>query len=222
MTTTKHFLGALIGKLVGIRIFVKNEVKDPNKHPKAVMRKELEGFLRVTQAELLEAFGVSSPMKLETKKLRHAIAIMARIHKGCDSYKTISDKAEVLIKRLHPLYVAELERVKLENAKHARRQALEERFHVLSGGKALPDGMLTATLEVIVGELRTELEETTRRKMDEVNEHALRHPNISRIIDTNLVAFAARLDQRLTVLRRTRPVSHKPFAAHIAQRMTAH
>lgn len=209
--TTTNFLAALISKLVGIRVFVKNEVPDANKHPKGVMRRSLDGFLRVTQSELLEGLGEKSPKKL-TVKLRKSIAVMARIHKGCDSFRVIAEKAEVLIKRLSPIYKAELERVSAENAKHAKRRALEQRFTVLSGGKALPDGMLTATLEVIVNELRTELEETTRRKMDEVNEHALRHPDIGRIIDANLVAFAARLDQRLTVLHRMRPVTHKPFA----------
>ncbi|MCE9586503.1 hypothetical protein K8R04_04280 [Candidatus Uhrbacteria bacterium] len=216
--TKSRFLTALIGKLVAIRVFVQTEIKDANKHPVAVFRGDLEGFLRITQGELLEGFGVKNPNKL-TLTIRKAMAVLARIHKGCDSYRTIAEKAETIIKRLHPIHVAELERVMLESRRREMREALEKRFHALSGGKALPDGTLTATLEVIVSELRSELEETTRDKMDEVNEQGLRHPNISRINDANLTALAARLDERLTMLRRVRPVTQKPFAAHLAQRM---
>jgi len=216
--TTQMFLAALINKLVGLRVFVRTEIKDANKHPKALMRGQLEGFLRITQAEALEALGEKSPKKLKVK-LRKAMAVLARIHKGCDSYRTITEKAEVLIKCLHPIYVMALESAMLEATKRAVRETLETRFRVLSGGKALPDSTLTATLEVIVSELRCELEETTRVKMDEVNEHGLRHPNVSRVSDKNLTALTARLDERLMVLRRVRPVTHGPFAAHLARRM---
>ncbi|QQR60391.1 hypothetical protein IPH19_03165 [Candidatus Uhrbacteria bacterium] len=219
--TTTNFLASLLAKLVGIRVFVKNEVANPNQHPRPMMRAQLEGFLRLTQAEMLEALGEKSPKKL-TVKLRKSIAVVARIHKGCDSYKTVAEKAEVLIKKLHPIYVTELERIKLEADKRAMRLSLEKRFHALSGGKALPDGTLSSTLEVIVGELRCELEETTRKKMDEVKDSAFFHPNISRVNDANLVAFSARLDERLNVLRRVRPVTQKPFTSHLAQRMVMH
>lgn len=233
---TTKFLSSLIAKLIDVRAHVHGT--DRNKHPKRVLRFQLEGYLTFTVGELLEGFGISSMdgrpytklnrlekdallALLPSKGIAHAVQILTRIETGMDSFGTIADKAEVLIKAIHPRYAATLETTRLEAVKHAARTALEQRFRVLSGGKALPDGTLTATLEVIVGELRAELEESTRKKMDEVNELALRHPNISRISDINLIAFAARLDQRLTVLHRIRPVSHKPFAAHIAQRMAA-
>ncbi|GEM_PF-3481962 len=209
--TNTNLLASLISKIVGIRVFVKNEVQDANKHPEMTARGQLEGFLRVTQAELLEGLGVKNPKKL-TVTVRKSIAVLARIHKGCDSYGVVADKAEVLIKRLSPIYVLALEQTKLEAQRIATRNKLEQSFAVLSGGKALPDGTASNTLEVIINELRSELEETTRVKMEEVNELALKHPNIGRVSDKNLIAFAVRLNERLTVLRRMRPVTHKPFA----------
>jgi hypothetical protein len=201
--TTTNFLAALISKLVGIRVFVKNEVTNANQHPKAVMRGSLDGFLRVTQNELLEALGEKSPKKL-TMKLRKSIAIVARIHRGCDSYKTIAEKAEVLIKRLSPIYKAELERVSAENARKAMRDSLEARFHLLSGGKALPAGIETPQLSDFVSDLRDELVAKTQNLMDEVNEASLRHPDVSRINDKNLLALASKLESRRAIIKPVR------------------
>lgn len=202
--TTTNFLAALINKLVGIRVFVKNEIKDANQHPPVVKdRRKLDGFLRITQGELVEGFGVKNPKKL-TVGVRKAMAILARIHKGCDSYKTIAEKAEVLIKRLSPIYKAELERVSAENARKAAREKLEKRFHLLSGGKALPAGIETSQLSDFVSDLREELVAKVQNLMDEVNETSHRHPDVSRIIDENLLAFASRLERRRAVIKPVR------------------
>lgn len=193
--TTTTFLASLIAKLVGIRVFVRTEIKNANQHPAPTSRLKLEGFLRVTQAELIEGFGVKNPKKL-TLTQRKAMAVLARIHKGCDSYRVIADKAEVLIKRLNPIYQAELERATLENARRDVREKLEARFHALSGGKALPAGIETPQLSDIVSDLRDELVANTQRLMDEVNEPSLRHPDVGRINDKNLLALASKLESR--------------------------
>lgn len=204
MTTTTNFLAALINKLVGIRVFVRTEIKDANQHPKKLTHRiHLDGFLRVTQGELVEGLGVKSPKKL-TVGVRKAMAVLARIHKGCDSYRTIAEKAEVLIKRLSPIYKAELERVSAENARKAMRDSLEARFHLLSGGKALPAGIETSQLSDFVSDLRDELVAKTQNLMDEVNEASLRHPDVSRINDKNLLALASKLESRRAVIKPVR------------------
>lgn len=192
--TTTNFLAALINKLTGIRAFVKKEVANPNQHPKAVLRGNLDGFLRVTQSELLEALGEKSPKNL-TVKLRKAIAIAARIHKGSDSYKTISEKIEVLIKRLAPVYRAELERISAESEKRAMRQKLEQSFRDLSGGKALPDGFETHVLADLVSDLRDGIVAETVHLMGVCGDKSLFHPAPERINDKNLFVLHARLKQ---------------------------
>lgn len=214
MTTTKNFiLAALISKFVGLRIFVKNEVANPNLHPRPMMRCQLEGFLRFTQAEMLEAFGVKSPQKLESKKLRRAVAILARIHKGSDSYKTLAEKAEVLIKRLQPLHKAELERALAERKLKVEQEALLQRFLVLSGGKVLPDGTENRAIQKMVTDLREEIAVEVKALMEEVAESAYFHPEPGRISDRNLVELRKRLSERLKQLRAQRPVTQRPFAA---------
>ena len=204
MTKTR-FLTALISKLIGIRVFVRTEIKDANKHPenlKFVVR--LDGFLRVTQEELLEAFGVKTRDKLPVN-IQSAVAVVSRIFRGKDSYRVIAEKAEVLIKRLHPLHVAELERIKLEAAQRVAREAILTRFHALSSRThVVPDGITTAQLSDLVSDLRDELEAKTQHLMDEVNELALRHPDVSRISDKNLLAFASRLEARRAVIKPVR------------------
>lgn len=197
MTTTKNFLGALIGKLVGIRVFVKNEVGNPNKHPESLPRLKLEGFLRITQAELVEGFGVKNPKKLSVT-VRKAMAVLARIHKGSDSYRVIAEKAEVLIKRLHPLYVAELERSSVAAAKVAMRQKLEQSFCDLSGGKALPDGYETHTLADLVSDLRDGMVAETKHLMEVCGDKSLFHPEPERINDKNLAVLLTRLREAMT------------------------
>lgn len=211
--TTQTMLALLVAKLVEIRVFVRG-AKDVNKHPVPVYRAQLEGFLRMTQTELFEGFGVKSPNKL-TLTVRKAIAVMARIHKGADSYRTIGEKAEVLIKRLHPIYVAQLERLTLESSRKAAREALEKRFATLSGGKALPDGTESPLLSSMVTELRDDLVAKTQRLMNEVSEPALRHPDVSRLADQNLVAIKKLLDARFKELHAVRP---RTFAEQFAQR----
>lgn len=212
-----NLLPLLMKKLIEMRIFVRG-TKDVNKHPASVVRSQLEGFLRVTQAELLEAFGVKKPSKL-TLTLRKAIAVVARVNKGVDSYKTIGEKAEVLIKRLHPMYVAQLERMTLESSRKAKRDALEKRFTALSG-KAFPDGLSTPALTDLVSEMRGELKKKAQGLMDEVNESALRVRSLDTISDVNLVAFAARLEKRLQTLRDVQPVKYTTFAEKFDRRNT--
>lgn len=192
--TTTNFLAALIKKLVDIRVFVRSEIKDANKHPKAMMRGSLDGFLRVTQSELLEALGEKSPKNL-TVKLRKSISIMARIHKGSDSYRVIAEKAEVLIKRLSPIYNAELERVTTEAKRKAAREKLEQSFRDLSGGKALPDGFETHVLADLVSDLRDGIVAETAHLMGVCGDKSLFHPAPERINDKNLFALHARLKQ---------------------------
>lgn len=211
--TNKNFLGTLIGKLVGLRVFVKNEVANPNLHPRPMMRCQLEGFLRFTQAEMLEAFGVKSPQKLESKKLRRAVAIVARIHKGCDSYKTLAEKAEVLIKRLQPLHKAELDSALAERKLKVEQEALLQRFLVLSGGKVLPDGTENRAIQKMIADLREEILNEVKALMKEVAESAYFHPEPDRISDRNLVELRKRLSERFKHVRAQRPVTQRPFAA---------
>ena len=196
MTTTK-FLAALINKLVDIRAFVRTEIKDVNQHPKKLThRVHLDGFLRVTQGELVEGLGVKNPKKLSVT-IRKAMTVLARIHKGCDSYRVITEKAEVLIKRLTPIYEAELKRVSAEAAKHALRAKLEKSFHDLSGGKALPDGFETPVLADLVSDLRDGMVAETVHLMGVCGDKSLFHPAPERINDKNLAALLARLKQAM-------------------------
>jgi hypothetical protein len=193
--TTTNFLAALINKLVGIRVFVRSEIKDANKHPaKLTHRVQLDGFLRITQAELVEGFGVKNPKKL-TLTVRKAMAVLARIHKGSDSYRTIAEKAEALIKRLSPIYKAELECVSLEAAKRDMRRKLEQSFRDLSGGKALPDGFETHVLADLVSDLRDDMVAETVHLMGVCGDKSLFHPHPERINNENLFALHARLKQ---------------------------
>lgn len=194
MTTTTNFLASLIAKLVSIRVFVRTEIKDANQHPGAVFRGGLDGFLRVTQGELLEGFGVKNPKKL-TLTVRKAMAVLARIHKGSDSYRVIAEKAEVLIKRLSPIYKAELERVTAENAKREARAKLEQSFCDLSGGKALPDGFETHVLADLVSDLRDGMVAETVHLMGVCGDKSLFHPAPERISNKNLFVLHARLKQ---------------------------
>ena len=215
--TTQNLLTLLVAKLVGIRVFVQTKIKDVNQHPKPMKHGELDGFLRVSSLELLQSLGVKryTDLSITTRK---AIAIVARIHKGSDSYRVIAEKAEMLIKKLHPIYVAQLERLTLETDRKAARAALETRFATLSGGKALPDGTETPHLSSMVSELRDDLVAKTQRLMNEVDEPALRHPNVSRLADKNLVELKKLLDERYKEMHAVRP---RTFAEQYAQRIAA-
>ena len=213
--TTQNLLTLLVAKLVGIRVFVQTKIKDANQHPedlKFIMR--LDGFLRVTQEELLEAFGMKTRDKLPVN-VQSAVVVVSRIFRGKDSYRVIAEKVEVLIKRLHPIHVELLKRVTLESSRKAEREALEKRFATLSGGKALPDGTESSLLSSMVTELRDDLVAKTQRLMNEVSEPALRHPDIGRLGDKSLVAIKARLDERFKELHAVKPRS---FAEQFAQR----
>lgn len=214
-----NFIAMVIGKLTEIVVAAKSE--NPNRHPKPMLRKELEGFLRITQGELVESFGVKNPKKL-TVTVRKAMAVLARIHKGSDSYRVIAEKAEVLIKRLQPLHKAELERQFAARQIKAQRLALEQRFHTLSGGKALPDGIELKELNNMVVELREEFVATIKDLMEECADSAYFHPEPGRISDRNLVELRKRLNARAMQLRVKRPVTQRPFSAALAAGITLH
>lgn len=213
-----NILPLVMKKLLEIRAFV-NNMQETNKHPASVVRSQLEGFLRVTQSELLEAFGVKKPSKL-TVTLRKAIAVVARVNKGVDSYRTIGQKAEVLIKRLHPLYVDQLAREAAVAKRRAEREMLVKRFAVLTIGKAFPESLETSRVLSIVSELRSDAEADAMFLMDEVNELAFRHPDVKRISDANLVSFVARLERRLKALREVQPVRYTSFVEKFDRRNT--
>lgn len=73
--------------------------KSQNKHPKKMPRPGLATELRLTQTELVEAFGAKEPASL-SRNLRSAIVVVARVHKGKDAWSTIADKANVIFTRL--------------------------------------------------------------------------------------------------------------------------
>lgn len=209
-------LPLVMKKLSEIRVFVLS-MKDTNKHPVGVPRVQLDGFLRMTQTELLEVFGVNSPNKL-TLTLRKAVTVVSRIHKGSDSYRVIGEKVGVLIKRLRPLYVDQLEREAAVAKRRSEREMLAKRFTVLTIGKAFPESLETSQILSIVSELRSDAETDALFLMDEVNELAFRHPDVKRISDANLVAFVARLERRINALREVQPVKYSTFAEKFDRR----
>lgn len=124
--------------------------------PPRVARHELEGYLRFSQAEMVEIFREKSARNLP-QTLRIAIIVLARIHEGRDNYGTIMLSAERLIKSMHPLYLGRLkrhERMVQECAEYAERMALENTLSELLPGKALPPGMTIAGLREIISELQ--------------------------------------------------------------------
>ncbi len=74
-----------------------------NKVPKCVARPSLTATFRLTQAELVAAFGAKRPSDL-SRNVRKAILVVARVHRGIDSHSVIADKAEVLGDRLAQLH----------------------------------------------------------------------------------------------------------------------
>ena len=191
-------LPLVMKKLSEIRVFVLS-MKDTNKHPVGVPRVQLDGFLRMTQTELLEVFGVNSPNKL-TLTLRKAVTVVSRIHKGSDSYRVIGEKVGVLIKRLRPLYVDQLER---DTKRRSERMALVKRFSILSGGRTLPDGVHNEQILQLIVELRIGLEAVVVKLQSKLNEPTRHHPNIGAIGDEKLFAIAKKLDKRVAEQPRT-------------------
>jgi hypothetical protein len=93
-------MGNIVSLIERLETFHKTVANKPgNQVPKRISRPMLPRELRLTQDELVTAFGAKRPADL-TRNLLQAVLVAARIHKGIDSYGVIAEKAEVLIERL--------------------------------------------------------------------------------------------------------------------------
>ncbi len=141
----------LMMKLVDVRTYAEEQF--PLAAPSRMARHELDGFLRFSQSELIEMFGEKTARNMPDS-LRLAIVVLSRIHTGSECYGTVAECATRLIKAMHPLYLVRLKRHELITLERVERAALEESFARLMPGKALPDGIVLASLREIINDLQ--------------------------------------------------------------------
>jgi len=178
-TVTKEQV-ALLARLTTILKFIVGETG--SERLKAVIRPRLPDALRVTQAELLSALGVTDKSALPGK-LRHAVVVIARFHTGRDCFRTI----EHAVARLH----SELE-------DRFAREPLEKRVMRLGGNPK--EGLPLSELRVRAAELRaTRVDEALELKaaldvlINELDEKPLDFLSIREMLDEELVDCISRL-----------------------------
>ena len=152
----KAFILDLISRLETlIRLFA---YKDKTAVPVTAARWQLRFEFLFTEKELIKAFGVKSKQDL-SKTARKAIEVVARIHKGRDSYGVILAKAEKLSKLL--------QQKRRNIIETEEREAAMNELTALDPESVIPSD--TSAIRCAASELREELRAGCVHLLSEVN-----------------------------------------------------